>query len=327
MTTQLPSKDQLPHAMPSSESPVTQQEIVSAIHHHAAEIARLTETWPSREFKYALEEFAERADAWHKVFEAMQRHNPGFSTSAKSGLCAVLGELERLYTTPEPPAEPDTGRYCVEVAHCERNADFHIWDGHCNTATPKDAEQLQAHLNRAGQPPPAVLPDHFIDVHAVCDERDRLRTELSTLKADLEFLGKTPLAYLNKRTGKPTKADPDFPPAPADNWIPLYGAPQSYSAQPPGARPCTHRFTIDGIRNPRPDDKCDGCGETWGNVQAALTKPVSRNLVDYGYAPGNYMSTCLTCEQTMTDVDKRCRTCKSCAEKRMATALGEESGR
>jgi hypothetical protein len=109
--TPVPSKDQLPHAMPSSESPVTQQEIVSAIHHHAAEIARLTETWPSREFKYALEEFAERADAWHKVFEAMQRHNPGFSTSAKSGLCAVLGELERLYTTPEPPAESEQQSY------------------------------------------------------------------------------------------------------------------------------------------------------------------------------------------------------------------------
>lgn len=36
--------------------------------------------------------------------------------------------------------------------------------------------------------------------------------------------------------------------------------------------PCMHRFTVDGLRNPRPDDKCDGCGETWGAVQAALNR-------------------------------------------------------
>lgn len=38
------------------------------------------------------------------------------------------------------------------------------------------------------------------------------------------------------------------------------------------ALPCTHRFTVDGLRNPRPDDKCDGCGETWGAVQSALNR-------------------------------------------------------
>jgi hypothetical protein len=55
------------------------------------------------------------------------------------------------------------------------------------------------------------------------------------------------------------------------------------------------------------------------------TKNVSRDLLDYGYAPGNYMSRCLTCDQTMQDVDKRCRCCKPCAEAKMRAALGEES--
>lgn len=40
------------------------------------------------------------------------------------------------------------------------------------------------------------------------------------------------------------------------------------------ARECTHRFTVDGMRNPRPEDKCDGCDKTWGEVQAALGRPV-----------------------------------------------------
>lgn len=33
-------------AMPGDESPISNQEIVSAINHHARELARLTETWP-----------------------------------------------------------------------------------------------------------------------------------------------------------------------------------------------------------------------------------------------------------------------------------------
>jgi NTP pyrophosphatase (non-canonical NTP hydrolase) len=54
-----------------------------------------------------------------------------------------------------------------------------------------------------------------------------------------------------------------------------------------------------------------------------LTKNVSRDLIDYGYAPGGYMSSCLTCGETMQDVDKRCRCCKPCAEAKMRAALGE----
>jgi hypothetical protein len=77
----------------------------------------------------------------------------------------------------EPPADQDTGRYCVEVAHCDCNADFHIWDGHCNTATAADAEALQVQLNRAAPPPPADQCDHDPMSHGStleCDKRGAL---------------------------------------------------------------------------------------------------------------------------------------------------------
>jgi len=52
-------------------------------------------------------------------------------------------------------------------------------------------------------------------------------------------------------------------------------------------------------------------------IDAALAlphpKPVSSDLRDYGYAPGNYMGHCITCDQTMEWVDKRCRCCEPCA--------------
>lgn len=49
MTDPVPSKDVFPQAMPASDSPVTQQEIVSAINYHARELARLTAAWPAPE--------------------------------------------------------------------------------------------------------------------------------------------------------------------------------------------------------------------------------------------------------------------------------------
>lgn len=52
-----------------------------------------------------------------------------------------------------------------------------------------------------------------------------------------------------------------------------------------------------------------------------LPTPRSTDLRDYGYVPGNYMSDCLTCEEWIMNVDKRCRTCKPCAEKKMQAAL------
>lgn len=60
-------------------------------------------------------------------------------------------------------------------------------------------------------------------------------------------------------------------------------------------------------------------------LRAALTKSVSRDLSDYGYAPGSYSGKCRECGVMMDAVDKRCHCCKACAEKRMATALGESS--
>lgn len=40
------------------------------------------------------------------------------------------------------------------------------------------------------------------------------------------------------------------------------------------------------------------------------------HLKAYGYAPGNYMSTCSTCNQICFDLDKRAITCRPCAEKK-----------
>lgn len=58
----------------------------------------------------------------------------------------------------EPPADQDTGRYCVErVIGCGVSADFHVWDGAIDIAKDSDAEALQALLNRAGPPPVPVL--------------------------------------------------------------------------------------------------------------------------------------------------------------------------
>lgn len=37
-------------------------------------------------------------------------------------------------------------------------------------------------------------------------------------------------------------------------------------------------------------------------------------LLPYGYAPGNYMSKCFTCEKVFPDMDKRATRCRPCAE-------------
>lgn len=53
----------------------------------------------------------------------------------------------------------------------------------------------------------------------------------------------------------------------------------------------------------------------------ATPKPISKDLRDYGYAQGNYTSHCITCDQIMDFVDKRCRCCEQCATKRRDSAL------
>lgn len=53
----------------------------------------------------------------------------------------------------------------------------------------------------------------------------------------------------------------------------------------------------------------------------AQLEPPSQDLRDYGYAPGGYWSNCIDCNADMTDVDKRCRCCKPCAEKKRDAAL------
>lgn len=81
-----------------------------------------------------------------------------------------------------------------------------------------------------------------------------------------------------------------------------------------------------------PKGHCPACkkvgGGGWSTISSEvrpLPKPASRKLIDYGYAPGSYSGQCLDCMHWMDFVDKRCRVCKPCAEKRRERATaGEE---
>ena len=54
-------------------------------------------------------------------------------------------------------------------------------------------------------------------------------------------------------------------------------------------------------------------------AQPAAVQP-DADLLSFGYAPGNYESFCLTCEQRMTGVDKRCHCCRPCAKEKWGAA-------
>lgn len=47
-----------------------------------------------------------------------------------------------------------------------------------------------------------------------------------------------------------------------------------------------------------------------------MTAPTDAELLVWGYAPGNYMSSCAACGGDMRDVDKDCLVCRPCAVKR-----------
>jgi hypothetical protein len=86
------SCEHVPHQdvyMPASESPVTQQEIVSAIHHHACELARLTETWPAHE---------PRADLPKPINHDLWRH-----LHDEHGLTLLQSELDEIVRLAQPP--------------------------------------------------------------------------------------------------------------------------------------------------------------------------------------------------------------------------------
>lgn len=44
--------------------------------------------------------------------------------------------------------------------------------------------------------------------------------------------------------------------------------------------------------------------------------PTDADLLDYGYAPGNYTSICYGCSTRFYGADKRCRVCRPCAVSR-----------
>jgi hypothetical protein len=80
-----------------------------------------------------------------------------------------------------------------------------------------------------------------------------------------------------------------------------------------------------------PQGHCPACkkadGGGWSTISSdvrSLPKPASRDLIDYGYAPGSYSSHCLTCDRQMDFVDKRCRCCKPCAEAKRDKAVAAQ---
>ena len=61
--------------------------------------------------------------------------------------------------------------------------------------------------------------------------------------------------------------------------------------------------------------------ERWQAIEAlraALEQPDWTHLKRYGYAPGDYMSRCCRCGESVSGLDKRAVTCKPCAEARHA---------
>ena len=62
----------------------------------------------------------------------------------------------------------------------------------------------------------------------------------------------------------------------------------------------------------------DGAPVERGVGRPVLERAEWEHLLRYGYAPGNYMNTCLRCGEVAHDVDKRALCCRPCAEARHA---------
>lgn len=56
-------------------------------------------------------------------------------------------------------------------------------------------------------------------------------------------------------------------------------------------------------------------------LRQVLAEPTDRELKSFGYAPGNYMSRCLSCDQIKEEMDKRAITCRPCAVARYKTIV------
>lgn len=67
------------------------------------------------------------------------------------------------------------------------------------------------------------------------------------------------------------------------------------------------------------DEMKDIAEQLDAKAQPAAVQP-DADLLSFGYAPGNYESFCLTCEQRMTGVDKRCHCCRPCAKEKWGAA-------
>lgn len=54
--------------------------------------------------------------------------------------------------------------------------------------------------------------------------------------------------------------------------------------------------------------------------------PFDPQLLNFGYAPGNYIIKCWDCKQDRWDCDKRAARCKECAERRMRDQMAMYQG-
>lgn len=79
-------------AMPGDESPVSQQEIVSAINHYARKLARLTETWPAP----PPPDVQREVEMWRQVWDNVKLDVPNLREDNKPLAVAAAYALARL---------------------------------------------------------------------------------------------------------------------------------------------------------------------------------------------------------------------------------------
>lgn len=61
-----------------------------------------------------------------------------------------------------------------------------------------------------------------------------------------------------------------------------------------------------------------------GIIEAADRLKWDRRLLDYSYAPGNYMIICWSCKQQVHDCDKRALRCLECAQAMLNEQLSRD---
>lgn len=205
MSEQVTSKDQLrecedgpsfPEAMPADISPVTHQEIISAVHHHASEIARLTVAWPvgDSERRFTEKDVAAMvaavraidAEKRRAVSEPETSHNAlvreldvllngEHRAAPQASLCDIVAQVKRerlsLWKGDNPShALPPSACLCDEsLALLRKMRDEHIERGSLSGRLQHEAEELLQRL--AQRPVPTKRASRFCEMEDC--EQDR----------------------------------------------------------------------------------------------------------------------------------------------------------